>query len=93
MTSAAPPERSRRFTFSSLFIATPFKVVDGCVKNTLPNTHTHLPNPPSVKVNKGSQLRTNEQGPLRRDACLRCLPPRTPARSSQLSGKGQARRR
>lgn len=54
-----------------------------------PHTHTHtfrlllllkpppFPPPPSIKVNKGFQQRANEHGPLSRDACLCCLPPRT----------------
>lgn len=33
--------------------------------------------PLSIKVNKGFQQRANEHGPLSRDACLCCLPPRT----------------
>lgn len=55
-----------------------------------PPTHTHTPStifstlsppsvspPPHIKVNKGFQQRANEHGPLSRDACLCCLPPRT----------------
>lgn len=53
------PKGAAASPFSSRFIATPFKVVDGCVKIT----RARLPNPAGVKVNKGSQLRTNEQGP------------------------------
>lgn len=61
----------------------------GIVSNINAPTHTHtfcwllllkpppFPPPPSIKVNKCFQQRANEHGPLSRDACLCCLPPRT----------------
>ena len=68
-------------------------LMGGIVNNhtrTHKHTHRHTPSagysssslppfppPPSIKVNKGFQQRANEHGPLSRDACLCCLPPRT----------------
>lgn len=85
--------KSCLFLFSLLFFFSfNCRTVQGCwwealrVINT-PSTCTStpsgcssssLPPPPSIKVNKGLQQRANEHGPLSRDACLCCLPPRTP---------------
>lgn len=90
MTSSGPcalwgPERVACFFFFFLLQHGSRLLMGGVVSNKPPLTHTHtpsgysssLPPPPSIKVNKGFQQRANEHGPLSRDACLCCLPPRT----------------
>lgn len=62
--------------------------------------HTHTPSrysswslspSPSIKANKGFQQWANEHGPLSRDACLCCLPPRTPLVYLGCQVKGRLR--
>lgn len=90
-----------------LFIAAWFKVVDGryCEWfNSPPSpiacSQTHTPSrysswslspSPSIKVNRGFQQWANEHGPLSRDACLCCLPPRTPLVYLGCQVKGRLR--
>lgn len=85
------PERVVCFLFFFLLQHGPRLFIGGIVSNSnsLHHTHTHtfcrllllkpppFSPPPSIKVNKGFQQRANEHGPLSRDACLCCLPPRT----------------